>query len=83
MNHLKRKLQEIIHNIDDSICAMSATPGTSSGEASRAVKKGQEGNSQTETVSFATRAADNFRYLLFFIVYFVFSFAFFIFAQLK
>ena len=80
MNHLKRKLQEII---DDSICAMSATPGTSSGEASRAVKKGQEGNSQTETVSFATRAADNFRYLLFFIVYFVFSFAFFIFGQLK
>ena len=83
MNHLKRKLQEIIDNIDDSICAMSATPGTSSAEASRAVKEGQEGNSQTETVSFATRAADNFRYLLFFIVYFVFSFAFFIFAQLK
>ena len=62
---------------------MSATPGTSSGEASRAVKKGQEGNSQTETVSFATRAADNFRYLLFFIVYLVVSFVFFIFAQQK
>ena len=80
MNHLKRKLQEIIENTDDSICAMSSTPGTSAAGASRAVTQGQQGNySQTETVSFATRAADYFRYLLFFIVYFVF----FIFAQQK
>ena len=77
MNHLKRKLQRIRDNIDDSICAMSSTPGTSAAGASRAVAEGQQGNSsQTETVSFATRAADYFRFLLFFIVYFVFFFCF-------
>ena len=63
---------------------MSSTPGTSAAGASRAVAQGQQGNSsKTETVSFATRAADNFRYLLFFIVYLVVSFVFFIFAQQK
>ena len=69
--------------MDDSICAMSSTPGTSAAGASRAVTQGQQGNSsKTETVSFATRAADNFRYLsVFFIFYFVFSFVFFIFAK--
>ena len=73
MNHLKRKLQEIIDNIDDSICAMSSTSGTSAAGALRAVAQGQQGNSsQTETVSFAARAADYFRYIFFYIVYFVF-----------
>ena len=63
------------------LCYLSATPGKSAAGASRAVTQGQQGNSsQTETVSFATRAADNFRYLLFFIVYLVVSFIFFIFA---
>ena len=60
-------------NIDDSICAMSSTPGAPAAGALRAVTQGQQGNSsQTETVSFATRAANYFRFLLFFIVYFVF-----------
>ena len=66
------------------LCYLSATPSTSAAGASRAVTQGQQGNSsQTKTVSFATRAADNFRYLLFFIVYLVVSFVFFIFAQQK
>ena len=70
--------------MDDSICAMSSTPGTSAAGTARSVAQGQQGNSsKTETVSFATRAADNFRYLsvFFFIFYFVFSFVFFIFAK--
>ena len=69
--------------MDDSICAMSSTPGTSAAGTARSVAQGQQGNSsKTETVSFATRAADNFRYLsVFFIFYFVFSFVFFIFAK--
>ena len=63
---------------------MSSTPATSAAGASRAVAEGQQGNSsQTETVSFATRAAGYFRFLLFFIDYFVFSFVFFMFAQQK
>ena len=78
MNHLKRKLPEIKDNIDDSICAMSSTPGTSAAGASRAVAQGQQGNSsKTETVSFATRAADSFRYLsvvFYFLICFFFCF---------
>ena len=30
--------------MDDSICAMSSTPGTSAAGASRAVAQGQQGN---------------------------------------
>ena len=76
MNRLKRKLQEIKDNMDDSICAMSSTPGTSAAGASRAVAQDQQGNSsKTETVSFATRAVDNFRYLS---VVFLFSTLFFL-----
>lgn len=76
MNHLKSKLQEIKYHMDDSICAMSSTPGTSASGAARSVAQGQQGNSsKTETVSFATRAADNFRYLS---VFFLFSTLFFL-----
>ena len=69
--------------MDDSICAMSSTPGTSAAGASRAVAQGQQGNSsKTETVSFATRAADNFRYLSV-VFYFLLCFFFYFFMSAK
>ena len=58
-SQLKRKLQELLDNTNGTISTTSDTStitGTSHAVA--------HGTSQTETSSFAARAADNFRYLL-------------------
>ena len=70
--------------MDDSICAMSSTPGTSAAGTARSVAQGQQGNSsKTETVSFATRAADNFRYLSVFLFSTLFFLLFSLYLQNK